>query len=305
MANDVIDMRLNRRGVYVHRRSNTALWIAGGLAATGALAAGAYILTKNARRDKKPAVEGPKGELPLVEAGGFTWANVRALPRPEDVEGFDLVRNWGKTPKRLRPLFASMELISGIEGSARIFALISKREADFVATAHNSDAKEVAGSQRAYSNAKGRNRPLKYGPESAEFGSGGLFAALAPYFLWTSVLELRGDAPLLNSRPEIVFLPRVAAFAACVYLKRLLNNHQIDDHADIKVGWANPSILRSGRGGNTYKAKRTRFFSDAVALGLDLGDLVTIPQHLSADRWPGARTVMNKLVGTLPIPVKG
>jgi len=53
------------------------------------------------------------------------------------VPGFDLVRNWGKTPTNLRPLFALMERLSGIDGAGRIFATIAKRESAFVATALN------------------------------------------------------------------------------------------------------------------------------------------------------------------------
>src|SRR5690606_12720739 len=119
----------------------------------------------------------------------------------------------------------------------------------------------------------------------------GLFAALAPYFLWTGVQEMGAKAPLLGSPPEIMFLPRVAAFGACVYLQRLLDNYRIDDHPDIKVGWASPSLLKSGRGNNTYNAVRARFLSDAKDLQVDLEDTATIPAKLSAKGWPGVAKV--------------
>ena len=319
---EVIDMELNDEGVYVPQRSNTGLWALGSITAVGALAVGAYLW-----RSRKAAAEvvgdGDTGEprdassetneepssgssgRETLKAGGFTWKNVRPLPRPADVPGFDLTSNWGTTPKDLRPLFALMEEVSGIEGSGRIFAIIAKREAGFVATAHNSSAHETSASRRAYKNAKGRNQPLKYGVEAGEFGSGGLFGALAPYYLWTGVQEAKANAPLLNSRPEIMFLPRVAGFGACVYMQRLLDNYQIDDHADIKVGWASPSLLKKGRGGDKYKAVRERFFSDAKKLGIDLADTSTIPAKLSASRWPGVLRVFDGLVGKLPTPAEG
>ncbi len=335
MASDVIDMQENRDGVYVQRRDGSGLWVLGGLAAVGALAAGAYFWkrrTTGAEVQELPGTEplgagdssdgveptptptptpapAPKpAPVPLsgtVTTGGVTWANVRPLPKAADVPSFDLTTNWGKTPGDLRPLFALMEVISGIEGAGRIFAIIAKREAGFVASAHNSSKHETDASRRAYKNAKGRNLPLTYGVEAGEFGSGGLFGALAPYFLWTGVQEAKKNAPLLGSRPEIMFLPRVAAFGACVYMQRVLDNYRIDDHADIKVGWASPSLLKGGRGGSTYQSVRTRFFSDAGKLGIELEDRSTIPADLSAKKWPGVLSVFQQLVGELPEPVRG
>jgi len=145
-----------------------------------------------------------------------------------------------------------MEEVAKIPGSARIFAVIAKRESGFVTTAQNKSAAERDASRRGYNNSKARNPPLRYGEQAADFGSGGLFGALAPYFLWTGVPEVGSKAPLLRAPPEIMFQPRVAAFGAAVYLQRLLANYRIDDHADIKAGWASPSLLTSSRGSKTY-----------------------------------------------------
>ncbi len=307
MASDVIEMEKNRHGVYVPKKKPAVgLWALGGIAAAGAIAAGAYLWkSRQEDTDDAPAGGGESSASGSVTTGGITWTNVRPLPKPADVPSFDLTTNWGKTPGDLRPLFALMEQVSGIEGSGRIFAIISKREAGFVASAHNASKQEVAASRLAYENAKKRNQPLKYGTESAEFGSGGLFGALAPYFLWTGIVAIKDRAPLLNSRPEIMFLPRVAAFGAVVYMQRVIANHRIDDHADIKVGWARPSLLRSGRGGSTYQAVRTRFFEDAEALGVDLEDTSTIPANLVVKDWPGVTSVFEQLVGELPTPIGG
>jgi len=245
----------------------------------------------------EPTPDPPDTSDPTLPSklGQSWWSRVPGLPESTDVPGFDLETNWGSTPRSLRPLFALMERVSLIDGSARIFALISFREAGFKPTAHNDSESEVDGSRRGYKNARDRNRPLKFGDASGEFGSGGLFGALAPYFLWTGVQELKSKAPLLSAPPEVMFIPRVAAFGAVVYMQRLLKYYQIDDHADIKAGWASPTLLKGGRGGTTYAAVRTRFYSDAVRLGLDLEDTTTIPKDLSSAQWPGVATAFEGL----------
>ncbi len=123
---------------------------------------------------------------------------------------------------------------------------------------------------------------------------------LAPYFLWTGAPEIGKRAPLLNAPPELVFQPRAAAFGACVYLQRLLTQYRIDDHADIKAGWASPSLLGKGRDGATYKTVRARFMEDAIKLGIDILDTSTIPAKLDASTWPGVPAVFSALVGALP-----
>jgi hypothetical protein len=225
------------------------------------------------------------------------------LPRAGDVSG-DLSRNWGETPFDLRPLFTLMEETSRIVGSSRIFSVIASRESHFVVNAQNGDAAGEQGerdaSARAYANNKDRNPPLRYGAQAAAFGSGGLFGALAPYFLWTGVPEVGAKAPLLSAPPELMFQPRAAAFAATVYLQRLLKAYRIDDHADIKAGWASPTLLTSARGGKDYQDVRARFLADAKTLGIDLTDTITIPPKLDASAWPGVPAVFAGLVGALP-----
>ncbi|MBZ5709656.1 hypothetical protein K7C98_10315 [Nannocystis pusilla] len=240
------------------------------------------------------------------------WDNVLPLPTAADVKG-DLMRNWGKTPQELRPLLLLAEEVSGIVGAGRILSIVAYRESGgWIPTAHNGDdpAKEAAerdASLRAYNNSKDRNKstPLVYAQAAANFGSGGLYGALAPYFLWTGVQEMKDKAPLLGSDPRIMFLPRVATFGAIVYLQRLLDNYTIADHYDIKAGWASPSLLvGTARGNATYKAVRQRFAEDVAAVGIDLNDTTTIPAQLSAAKWPGVATVFQKIVGTLPTPRK-
>jgi hypothetical protein len=117
-----------------------------------------------------------------------------------------------------------------------------------------------------------------------------------PYFLWTGVPEVGAKAPLLNAAPEIVFQPRAAAFGAAVYMQRILKNYRVDDIADIKAGWANPSLLTTGRGSENYKNVRSRFLADVQTVGIDLND-ATIPAKLDASAWPGVPAVFARLVG--------
>jgi len=267
------------------------IWIA-----LGATAGVGGMLVFSKRASAASTVSPPSGtSLPTID--------LAPLPRAGDVKG-DLSTNWGNTPVDLRPLFMLIEEVSRIKGAGRLLSAFASRESSYVTTAQNGNAAteqdERDDSRTAYQNNKERNPPLKYGEQAAEFGSGGLFGALAPYFLWTGVPEIGKKAPLLQSPPELVFQPRVAAFAACVYMQRLLANYRIDDHADIKAGWASPSLLKKGRGSEQYKHVRARFFEDAINLGIDLQGESTIPQKLSAAAWPGVPAVYKALVGELP-----
>jgi len=271
---------------------NRGIWIALG---TTAGIGGALLFSRRASA-ASPAAPGATPEIPPT-------IELAPLPRAADVSG-DLVRNWGETPIDLRPLFMLAEETSRIVGMSRVLAVIAYRESRFVTTAQNgntaAEQDERDSSRDAYKNRKDSNPPLRYGELAAEFGSGGLFGALAPYFLWTGVPEVKDKAPLLNAPPSLVFQPRAAAFGAAVYMQRLLTQYRIDDIADIKVGWANPGLLGKGRGGETYLSVRKRFLEDAQAVGIDLADIVTIPAKLDASAWPGVPAVFTGLVGALP-----
>ncbi len=292
---------------------NKLVWITlGTMAATGGAIAGAsYVYRKqSALADGEPddpgapAADGPSPDPAILTP--LAWDGAAGLPTAADVKG-DLVRNWGRTPLDLRPLLLAAEQASQISGAARILAIIGYRESRFEPTAHNGNApgeqRERDASSTAYTQNKARNPSLAFGEVAASFGSGGLFGALAPYFLWTGVQELGTKAPLLGADPRIMFLPRVATFAACVYLARLLKNYDIQDLPDIKVGWGSVSLLKgAGRTSETYRSIRNNFVADAAALGIDLADAATIPPRLSAERWPGVATVFERLVGKLPTP---
>jgi len=274
--------------------SDRSTWIGVGTAlGVAGLAGGALLYSRRA--------SAAQGAIPtgVPDTGAVPGNDFPALPTAFDVKG-DLSRNWGETPFDLRALFLLMEEASRIVGSGRVFSVIAYRESRYVTTAHNGNAAkeqdERDGSRRAYQNNKDRNPALRFGEQAAEFGSGGLFGALAPYFLWTGVPEVGAKAPLLNAAPEIVFQPRVAAFGAAVYMQRILKNYRVDDIADIKAGWANPSLLTTGRGSEIYKNVRSRFLADVQTVGIDLND-ATIPAKLDASAWPGVPAVFARLVG--------
>ena len=280
---------------------NRSTWIGLGtaLGVTG-VAGGALFLSRRASAAALPTPQDP-GIVP--GPGPAPQIDLPPLPTAADVEG-DLSRNWGDTPFDLRPLLLLIEQITRIFGAARYLAIVAKRESAFVTAAHNGNAAneqdERDDSRKAYANNKDRNPPLRYGEQAADFGSGGLFGLLAPYFLWTGVPEVGAKAPLLNAPPEIVFQPRAAAFGAAVYMQRILKHYRVDDVADIKVGWANPGLLGKSRGGATYNDVRTRFLADAKSLGIDLADATTIPAKLDPSAWPGVPAVFAGLVGALP-----
>lgn len=272
-------------------------FLVGGAAAAVSVGALAWTRQAFAKEPEKSSAE-PEPEPNTLD--NDDWLDVLPLPSELDVSG-DLERNWGDTPQDLRPFFLFLEEKSGIKGSGRIFSIISAQESAHVASAHNDDDNETYWSCKAYVRRRGNfpHAPLAYGVDAALYGSGGHFGALAPYFLWTGVVELRENAPLLGYPPEVMNLPRVAGYGACVYLYRTLRYHQVEDHADIKVGWASPSYLRAPeRGGSSYLKIRTRFFERADKMGIDLDDESTIPGPVLD--WRGWRGFDNVLASLLP-----
>ncbi|MCB9702140.1 MAG: hypothetical protein H6711_09615 [Myxococcales bacterium] len=177
-------------------------WVALG---TGVGVAGVFglMLAASRRASAAEASSSSSGGSTQGDGGVATLEDVPPLPTARDVRG-DLSRNWGDTPADLRPLFLLAEEQARIAGAGRILAVIAYRESRFVTTAHNGDAPsettERAASRRAYDRGKDRNPPLRFGERAADFGSGGLFGLLAPYFLWTGVPEVGERAPLLGGR---------------------------------------------------------------------------------------------------------
>ena len=207
----------------------------------------------------------------------------KAGPQVQPAAG-DLVNNWGTTPVPLRQLFVAMEKACGVPGSARFFAIVAARESSFVPIAHNDSEGETDASRRAYDNNVKKKPKLVHGGGAREFGSGGLFGQLAPYFLWSATAELKDKAPLLAKPPTAIYDPRLAAFGAAVLLRRIITLYRVDDLADARVGWAAVGLLSAGRGNSDYKAVRGRFFESADKLGIDVN---LLPSPLKAGAWAG------------------
>ena len=298
------------------------LWISlGTLAATSGVIAGASYVERRKRAQGGDSGGEPEAEVPPTgepdpdrpiptpkpsSLAPLAWDGAGSLPTASDVKG-DLTRNWGRTPLDIRALLLVAEEASNIPGAARTLAGIATRESRFQPNAHNgnepNEQSERNASWRAYTQNKARNPPLAFGEEAAVFGSGGLFGALAPYFLWSGIQEMGDKAPLLGSDPRIMFVPRVATFAACVFMARLVRNYDVRDVPDIKVGWGSVSLLKGeARGGETYQSIRNNFVADMNALGIDLNDAATIPPRISGDGWPGVAKVFERIVGKLPTP---
>jgi hypothetical protein len=215
------------------------LWISlGTLVATGGVIAGASYVERRKRAQggdsggepEAPPTGEPDPDRPIPTPKPsslvpLAWDGAGSLPTASDVKG-DLTRNWGRTPLDLRPLLLVAEEASNMPGAGRVLAGIATRESRFQPNAHNGnepgEQSERNASWRAYTQNKARNPPLAFGEEAAVFGSGGLFGALAPYFLWSGIQEMGDKAPLLGADPRIMFVPRVATFAACVFMARLL-----------------------------------------------------------------------------------
>jgi hypothetical protein len=83
-------------------------------------------------------------------------------------------------------------------------------------------------------------------------------------------------------------------------MQRLLANYQIDDHADIKAGWASPSLLKAGRGGAKYHDVRANFLGRRDDPRHRPHRHQHHPEKLDASAWPGVPAVFSALVGALP-----
>ena len=224
-------------------------------------------------------------------------SRARASSSPSPTLPADTGGNWGKTPAALRPLLLRTEQASGLPGAARFLAIAASRESSWNPLAHNASSGETSWSRKAYEARKATRPALTYGEAAADFGSGGLFGLLAPYFLWTGVPEVGDKAPLLTLPPSAVFTPELAAFGAAVYMQRVIAFYEVGDWADVRAGWASPSLLTSARGGTDYHDVRARFLADAAKVGIDLNDRATIPATPSAAGWPGVASVYAALAG--------
>lgn len=293
-------------------KSSTLKLILGGTAAAAVLGGLVYAFSSGSSKKlpAPPQQGGGGGEAPIPEPdpefNPDDWEGDLPLPTADQVKG-SVTDNWGIVPSALRPLLLMAEEVSKIRGSARILGIIAKRESAYSATAHNKSKRERDASFNAYNTYKNDRPELKYGLKAAGWGSGGLFAALGPYYCWTGINSLNEKAPLLAADPETMFFPRCAAFAAICYMQRILSIYDVRDIPDIKVGWASVSYLSAkNRGGEKYNEPRGRFLEDIEKVGIDLDDptVPDIKQIISdAKNWAGVKAVFDKIVGSVPVRI--
>lgn len=174
---------------------------------------------------------------------------------------------WGNVPADWRPKIKAWSDALKMPHMWAFMAVVMRREAGFKANAQNTDKHEVTASQNAIANGLKRgNPPPKWAVELGQFGSGGLFGALAPYFAWIGLDE--GYMPFLNRRANLIFNPDASAVFAGHYAWRVLSNYKVRDWFDLRTGWASPSVLKNDPDGTTAKGVRSRMQQDIDALGL-------------------------------------
>ena len=211
---------------------------------------------------------------------------------------------WGTTTRGdvYRPLLSKIEVVTGMP--LRLYlCVVANREGAWVRSARNKTKGEVKASTDAIANGAKRGNPApKYAASIAAAGSGGLFGALAPYVAWTGLDE--DFTPYLDEDWPIIEDPIVAAICAAKYYQRIVGGGRYpvfanpaqpspEDNYRVRLGWANPSVLKDNPGGELFQDVKTRFDEDLAQLGLKISDLA--PPN--ADRWPGLAAVVAAMKG--------
>ena len=211
---------------------------------------------------------------------------------------------WGTTTRGevYRPLFTKIEAVTGMP--LRLYlCVVANREGAWVRSARNKIKGEVKASTDAIANGAKRGNPApKYAASIAAAGSGGLFGALAPYVAWTGLDE--DYTPYLDEDWPIIEDPIIAAICAAKYYQRIVGGGRYpvfsnpaqpspEDNYRVRLGWANPSVLKDNPGGELFQDVKKRFDEDLAELGLKITDLA--PPN--ADRWPGLAAVVAAMKG--------
>ncbi|MBZ5708231.1 hypothetical protein [Nannocystis pusilla] len=212
---------------------------------------------------------------------------------------------WGTTSRgaEFRSVLAKIEEVSRMP--LRLYlSVVANREAGWNRKARNQDKVEAAASAAAIAAGPGRKNPTpKFATSIAGAGSGGLFGALAPYVAWTGLDE--DFMPYLDEDYTIVEDPIVAAICAAKYYQRIVTYYPTvfaggaptsEDNYRVRLGWANPSKLKSDPAGSLFKAVKGRLDEDLAELGLKITDL----PPPDASRWPGLKAVVEGMKGLTP-----
>lgn len=212
---------------------------------------------------------------------------------------------WGTTSRGAE--FRSV--LTKIEGVSRMplrlyLSVVANREGGWNRKARNQDKIETAASAAAIAAGPGRKNPTpKFATSIAGAGSGGLFGALAPYVAWTGLDE--DFMPYLDEDYTIIEDPIVAAICAAKYYQRIVTYYPTvfaggtpssEDNYRVRLGWANPSKLKSDPAGSLFKAVKGRMDEDLAELGLKITDL----PPPDASRWPGLKAVVEGMKSLTP-----
>jgi hypothetical protein len=212
---------------------------------------------------------------------------------------------WGTTSRgaEFRSVLTKVEEVSRMPLRLYLSA-VANREAGWNRKARNQDKVETAASAAAIAAGPGRKNPTpKFATSIAGAGSGGLFGALAPYVAWTGLDE--DFMPYLDEDYTIIEDPIVAAICAAKYYQRIVTYYPTvfaagtptpEDNYRVRLGWANPSKLKSDPAGSLFKAVKGRMDEDLAELGLKITDL----PPPDASRWPGLKAVVEGMKGLTP-----
>ena len=187
---------------------------------------------------------------------------------------------WGKVPKGMQSLLTATQKAAGIPYLWVYSAICAQGESEFNPKAHNTSKKEITGSTDGLANGLKRGNPSpKHATEIKNFGSGGLFGALAPYFAWIG-LDV-SFMPFLRRKPALMFEPEASAIFMAHYFWRITapmyaNGRKLN-FFDVRVGWASPTMLKSSPFGKNAEAVRGRMREAINFIGWDEDWVASLP----------------------------
>lgn len=201
---------------------------------------------------------------------------------------------WGKgVPTDFQKLVSRTQSITQIPYFWAMLTIVGHRESGFLATAHNDSPNEIEkGSRPGIERGLGRGNPApKFVNEIKEFGSGGLFGALASSFAWIGIDK--SYMPFLKRRPELMFEPEASAVFAAHYFWRVTSpgyaNGRKLTFFDVRTGWASPDALKNNPTGATAQKVRKDMLEDIQDLGWDPAWVESLP--VARSKYPGIKVV--------------
>jgi len=195
-------------------------------------------------------------------------------------------------------LFAA-EQAAQIPGLAVFLAVVGAGESNWKASnpwaAHNLDKQETDASRDAYlAGVKAGLPAMAHAEEVKAFGSGGAFALIAPYALWSG----RPSRPLLNEAPDILFDPATSLACAADTVVRLAAYKQVTSWRHVRVAWAALKIVKNDPSLTSEKAQAVlaRMVKRTTEQGL-APLLPRLDAKPDVSKYPGLPMVLDRLRG--------